>query len=402
MEIILYIVIALLIIIAWVLIDFSLGRKNHLKNLRKKEFPKRNSDFTLYTDGNKLYEDLFDEMKNASNHIHTFFYMVNDDHVSEEYFTILKNKADEGVEVRLLMDYLGSHKVKKKKVEELRSHGITAEFCQKPSFPYLFFSINQRNHRKITVIDGKIGYLGGFNIGKEYLGQDPKFGVWRDYHLKFTGEGVQDLQTQFFENWTEANPGTSQDYQLPNYYPPLAKGKSRHQLVPTNGRFLEDTFQGLIRRAQKSIIICTPYFIPNDELFDELLQALNRGVKVTILLPEKADHILVRDAAFLYFPALLKAGADVHFFYLGFYHAKVMVIDEEMCDIGTANFDKRSLYLNNELNCLIFDPEFVQSLIPAIQKDIHNAEKLTYEFINERSIFDKGKEQVARLVAPLL
>ncbi|MGD6831991.1 cardiolipin synthase [Sutcliffiella halmapala] len=400
MTIALYIGLAILLILIWIVIDFQLGRKMHLKKVTRLEFPKRRSDFHLYSDGNKLFEDLFAEMKEATHHIHSLFYLVNGDHVSEEFFTILKQKAQEGVEVRLLLDYLGSHKMKRKQVKELREHGIEVEYCRKPSFPFIFFSINQRNHRKITVVDGKIGYVGGFNIGKEYLGQDPEFGVWRDYHLKLKGEGVQDLQSQFFENWDDCTSKPRSESAA--YYPPLETGKSLHQFVPTNGGFLKETFIELLKKAQRSVIICTPYFIPDKQLFDELMKALGRSVKVTILLPDKADHVLVRDAAFLYFPSLLEAGAEVYRFYIGFYHAKVIVIDEEMCDIGTANFDKRSLFLNNEINCLIFDPEFVKATIHEIQKDIQHSEKLTLEYIRERSFLDKGREQLAKLVSPLL
>lgn len=401
MEAVLYILLAVGLFIAWLALDLHLGRKKHLKEVKRLKFPKRQGDIQLYADGNLLYEDLFDDMRKASHHIHSLFYMVRDDHASKEFLSILKYKADQGLEVRLLLDYFGSFDVKKETVKELKSHGIEVQYYHKPAFPFFFFSINQRNHRKITVVDGKIGYVGGFNIGKEYLGQDPEFGVWRDYHLKLEGEGVQDLQSQFIQNWEQAGDFPSREWG-DAYYPAAEKGPITHKLVPTNGGHLSETFLTLLQRAEKSIIICTPYFIPSDSLLEELLRALSRGVKVTVLVPAKADHPLVMDAAFPYFKAIIPAGAEVYRFYLGFYHAKVMVIDDHTCDIGTANFDKRSLFLNNEINCLIFDKEFVHKTVEEIHKDIHNSEKLTLEFIQKRSFMDKSREQLSKFLSPLM
>lgn len=390
----------LVLVIAWIVIDMKLGRINHLRKVSKKEFPKRHSDLLLYTDGSTLFKELFQDLRNAEHHIHSLFYIVQDDHISKEFFSILIEKAREGVEVRLLLDRVGSNNVKKQQIQQLKKNNIAVYHCHSPTFPFFFYSLNQRNHRKITVVDGKIGYIGGFNIGKEYMGQDPKFGEWRDYHLKMLGEGVQDLQAQFLQDWLEeSGMDLSTD---PSYFPPLEKGKSLHQIVPTNGAFLSDTFLALLKRAQKSVIICTPYFIPSEKLFDELLHTLKRGVKVTILVPLKEDHPLVRDAAFPYFTALIEAGAEVHRFYQGFYHAKVLVVDDQVCDIGTANFDKRSLFLNHEINCLIFDTAFIKKTTGEIMEDIHNSEKLTMEFIQNRSLLEKGKEQLSKIISPLL
>ncbi|WP_432816068.1 cardiolipin synthase [Sutcliffiella horikoshii] len=401
MEAVMYFLLGIALFIIWLALDLHLGRKKHLKEAKRLKFPKRQGDIQLYSDGNLLYKDLFDDMRNATHHIHSLFYMVRNDHASKEFLSILKEKADQGLEVRLLLDYFGSFDVKKDTVKELKSHGIEVEFYHKPAFPFFFFSINQRNHRKITVVDGKIGYVGGFNIGKEYLGQDSEFGVWRDYHLRLIGEGVQDLQSQFFQNWEQAGDFPSKEWGEA-YYPAAASGPITHELVPTNGGHLTKTFLSLMQRAEKSIIIGTPYFIPSEPLLKEILSALKRGVKVTVLVPAKADHPLVMDAAFPYFKAIIPAGAEVYRFYLGFYHAKVMVIDDHTCDIGTANFDNRSLFLNNEINCLIYDKEFVQRTVEEIHKDIHNSEKLTLEFIEKRSLIAKGRELLSKFFAPLM
>ena len=394
------IVLLSLIVLAYLIIDFNLGRKRHLETVAKVEFPKRYSDLQLFTDGGKLFKEMFQDLREAKEHIHALFYIVQDDHISKEFFDILKEKAEQGVEVRLLLDWVGSKKVKKQAIEKLKQSGVEFYYCHIPKAPFFFYTLNERNHRKITVIDGKTGFVGGFNVGKEYLGQDPKFGVWRDYHLKMTGEGVQDLQRQFLEDWQDdSNIDLRED---PKYYPPSEKGKIQHQIVPTNGAFLTSTFKQLLTRAQKEVVICTPYFVPSDELMKELLHTLKRGVKVKIVVPQKEDHPLLRDAGFNYFPALMDAGAEIYRFFYGFFHAKVMNVDSELCDIGTANFDKRSLHINHEVNCIIFDKKFVQHVRENVDADLDTAELLTKEFIQQRGLIERSKQKVAKVVSPLL
>ncbi|MGY3718114.1 cardiolipin synthase [Sutcliffiella cohnii] len=400
MVIITVVLFALFLLIMLAILDFKLGRKKHLAEVEHDVFPKRKSNISLFTDGGTLFKHMYDDLREAKEHIHALFYIVREDHISKEFLSILKEKAEEGLEVRLLMDWGGSFKFKKETVQQLKGSGVEVYFCHPPKFPHLFYSINERNHRKITIIDGKIGYVGGYNVGKEYVDQDAKMGVWRDYHLKVTGEGVKDLQFQFLQDWKD---DTGIDLRENNqYYPPLTPGEITHQFVPTNGAFLTETFVSLIKKAKKQIIIATPYFIPSDELIKELFKALNRGVKVSVLVPQKEDHLLLRDAGFNYFPALMQAGATIYRFYYGFYHAKVMVIDEEICDIGTANFDKRSLFLNHEINCLIYDSEFVQCVLHEIQEDMHNSEVLTPDYLKKRSFLAKGKQRVAKILSPLL
>ncbi|WP_231687031.1 cardiolipin synthase [Bacillus sp. JCM 19034] len=300
--------------------------------------------------------------------------------------------------VRLLVDRFGcnlSRRVKKK----YKKAGISFAYSHPPSFPYLFFTINRRNHRKLTIIDGKVGYIGGFNVGDEYLGRDPDFGYWRDFHLRIDGDGVQDLQEQFLEDWQTAK----QRYvQKPSHYPPLPKGETALRILPTDGCYLEDTFIDLIKQATSSIIIGTPYYIPGKKLQQELLHAAKRGIDIRLLLPKKSDHPLVREAAYPYFEPLLKEGVSIYQYYRGFFHAKCIIIDEQMCDIGTANFDKRSFYINHEINCLIYDEAFVKKAAQTLESDISRSEKLTYEVYKKRPLMQRSKEKIATLVSGLL
>jgi len=400
LNIFMTITIIFIIIVFWLSLDFKLGRKSHFRKLRRKNHPFRESDFYIFANGPELFAELFSDIKNANHHIHILFYIVKNDEISTEFLNILKSKAREGVEVRLLLDWLGSFQIKRKTIRSLKEHGVKFSFSQKLKLPFLFYSSQVRNHRKITVIDGKVGYIGGFNVGKEYINLDRKLSPWRDYHLKILGEGVTDLQQQFLEDWNEeTNVNLLKN---PNYFPVLSKGNMQHQIIPSKGPYLEETFSNLIRHAENRILIGTPYFIPSRKLFAELLSALNRGISLTILVPNTADHVLVKEASFPYLRALLQKGAHVYQFMNGFYHAKTIIIDDKICDIGTANFDKRSLFLNCEINCYIHDPLFAKEMLKIIHKDILDSEILSLEDLKHTSFFHRCKEFFARLVAPFL
>ena len=223
MKILAIILILLLLIVIWFLLDFLIGRKKHLQTFKPQTFPLRKSDINLFAAGPALFNDYFSELKAAKKHIHISFYIVHDDDISLQFFDILQKKAQEGVEVRLMADSIGAKKVTKEMIEDLRQAGGQFVFSQEIKPPFLFYSLQVRNHRKITVIDGKIGYLGGFNIGKEYINLDPKLTPWRDYHLKFKGEGVQDLQTCFLRDWQRDAKVKIREQE--SYFPALEKGQ---------------------------------------------------------------------------------------------------------------------------------------------------------------------------------
>jgi cardiolipin synthase A/B len=387
----------LLLIIIWLILDFQLGRKRHLSILEKNESAILHGDFDIFPHGKELFADYFQELKKAKKHIHVLFYILKDDEISHDFLHILEEKAREGVEVRLLLDRLGSFKVSKKAIKSLREAGGQFAFSNQIKFPFLFYSIQVRNHRKISIIDGAIGYLGGFNIGKEYIDLDKKLSPWRDYHLKITGESVPFLQRTFLNDWKEY---AEVDVNSSLYFPEQQlKGAVPHQFLATEGAFLEDSFIRLIKMAKESITIGTPYFIPSKIIFDNLISAANRGVIVNIIVPYTADHILVQEASFRYLRKLLKAGANIYQFKNGFYHAKTLTIDNQICDIGTANFDKRSLFLNKEINCYIYNSEFTERLMDIIHKDMFESEPLTLKDLTKWNFFRSVKERIAGVVS---
>lgn len=392
---------AVMVILAVILsMDFYFGRRQHIKTAASTVFPKRKSNLELFTVGQHFYERLFEDIENSTHSVHVLFYIIKNDPDSESFLSLLQKKAEQGISVRLLADYVGSHELENKKIQQLKESGISFAFAHRPKWPFFFYSSQTRNHRKITVIDGRTGYTGGFNIGKEYLGKDPKFGFWRDYHLRVTGEGVRDLQRQFLTDWNAASD--EQPEEDKGLFPALSQGRFEHRFLTTPGMELEKNFLTFIKEAKKELLICSPYFIPGKKLMKELLNARNRGVSVKIMVPMKADHPLVKEASFPYFGPLLKAGCDIYQYYYGFYHAKVIVVDDGFCDIGTANFDKRSLFLNDEFNCLVYDSSFVKEVKLTVVEDMKRSAKLTLDHYNSRSVRQRVMEKTASFVSYFL
>ncbi|WP_407675639.1 cardiolipin synthase [Peribacillus glennii] len=392
--------IIILCFLAWLPIDFYLGRKSHINHVVDKYFPKRSSDIQIYTNGRALFQDFFKEIKDAKAHVHILFYIVSNDRFSEEFLQLLKTKAQSGVEVRLMVDRIGSHRLSRKTINDLKTHGIRFIFTHMPKWPYLFYSLQERNHRKISIIDGKIGYLGGYNIGKEYIDQHPKLTPWRDYHMKITGEGVRDLQYVFLDDWFHTSG--KDDRRNEKYFPSLPKGECVHQFVPTEGVFLQKTFSELITAAKSRIIIGTPYFVPSQQLFTDLRAALSKGIDITIIVPKHPDHPLVQEASYRYFRVLIKDGARVLQFKKGFYHSKIVLIDDKICDIGTANFDRRSLFLNHEMNCLIFNRACIENIKKELRYDMQHSTPLTLEMLSISNPLRKIKESIASTISPFL
>ena len=400
MEIVGAIVFILFIIVILLWIDFKWGQKRNAQKAIPKTFPRRRSNMVLFSSGPELFKDLFAEIERAQKHVHILFYIIKNDYFSQKFLELLTQKAETGVEVRLLVDWVGAFTLSKQAIKKLKQSGVHFSYCFKPHFPFLFYFLQKRNHRKITVIDGQIGYFGGLNIGKEYINQDPKLHPWRDYHLRLTGEGVQDLQTIFLTDWLSA---TKEDLLTHSYYfPALSPGTQEQQFKVVDGEGLEQTFIELIRKAQKQIIIGTPYFIPSKILLAELRRAISRGVKLTVIIPKISDHLFVKEAAYRSFRILLKDGAHILQFHKGFYHGKIVLIDNHISDIGTSNFDKRSLFLNSEINCFMYDSLSIKQTKTCLDADIAYSAPIKEKAFIQPNIFQKLKEALAYVLSPFL
>ncbi|MBD8004424.1 cardiolipin synthase [Bacillus norwichensis] len=370
-------IIFIAVIIIAASMDFFTARYVHGKKTRLSSYPVRRGHLQLITSGPDLFSHYFNDLYKAESSIHVLFYIVKKDRFSQLFFEILIDQARKGVKVRLLLDWFGSREVSKKLIKQARSAGVEVTFCHRPRLPFFFFSLQQRNHRKVTIIDGKIGYVGGFNVGKEYIDLDPVLSPWRDYHLRVQGEGIADLQTEFLLDWKQAT-GVCHLEDL-SLFPILENGPMFYRFFPTRGVNAEEEILQLINQAEKRIFIGTPYFIPPEKLMEGLLKAIQRGIAVSILVPNKSDHPIVKEASLQYLHRLLAVGGTVYQYEEGFFHAKVILIDGRICDIGTANFDYRSFRLNYEINCFIYNQEFIQEAERIVQEDIDLSSRLSLE-----------------------
>ncbi|HLR15740.1 MAG TPA: cardiolipin synthase [Bacillota bacterium] len=358
------------------------------------------NDVMIYTDGRKKFDALLSDIQGATDHIHIQYYIIHDDGLGTELIQTLTEKAREGVQVRVLYDHMGSRGISSTFYQDLEQAGGIVEVF----FPH--FHLNYRNHRKLAIIDGHVGYIGGFNVGDEYLGLDEKFGYWRDTHLRTKGEVVHSLQNRFILDWNQASKEHGIHYEQRFFPEFLQIGDVGAQIVSsgpdTEGQQIKKAYVKMINSAEKYVYLQTPYFIPDDTVRDALRIAVESGVDVRIMVPDKPDHIFVYWATLSNVGELLKAGAKVFIYSNGFVHAKTLVVDDAIASVGTANIDHRSFRLNFEVNAFIYDEKTTANLRKAFENDIQVSEELTYEQYQERSIIIKIKESVSRLISPVL
>ncbi|MFI3213736.1 MAG: cardiolipin synthase [Eubacteriales bacterium] len=359
-----------------------------------------------FTEGSSLFIKLKEDLKQAQNFIHLQYYIIRDDFLFEQIKDILIQKAKEGIEVRILYDGMGSREISKKQWKILRDAGIeTAEF-----FPALLrrfhLRINYRNHRKIVIIDNEIGYVGGFNIGKEYLGLSKKFGSWRDTQLRIQGMAVGFLQIRFLYDWNYASDkkiiiGGSYIKSKSNH-----EGDSTIQIISSGpdsfSQNIRDNYFRLISKAEKKIYIQTPYFVPDETIITALLIAVKSGIEVNVMIPCMPDHPFVYWATYSYIGDLVMAGAQCYTYEDGFLHAKGMIIDDEVYCYGTANMDIRSFALNFEVNAIVYDEVEAKKMVAIFEQDLKHCKQITKEKYSRRVLKVRVKEKVSRLLSPLL
>lgn len=277
-------------------------------------------------------------------------------------------------------------------------------------FPSFFALLNPRlnfrNHQKLVIIDGKIGYIGGFNVGKEYVGLDKRFGFWRDMHLRIEGNAVHSLQSHFLFDWHQADNSEYNEYSK-EYYPlNSVKNITPIQIVSsgpdTDYEAVKENYIRLIMSARKYIYIQTPYFIPDNAFLTAIQIAAASGVKVKIMTPAKPDHIFIYGANSYYLGQLLEHGATVLRYTKGFLHSKMMVIDDEVCTIGTTNLDNRSFSLNFEINAVIYDEKNARSCRILFEEDEQSCFEMTSSIYDERPLWTKMREAFSRLISPIL
>ncbi|GGB12547.1 cardiolipin synthase [Macrococcus hajekii] len=360
----------------------------------------------VLTDGQDKFTRLIDDILAAKEHIHIQYYIFKRDGIGQRIIDALEVKLKEGVEVRMLYDDMGSRTLTLSKFKAFKAMGGQVEAFFPSFFPLINFRLNNRNHRKIVVIDGIIGYIGGFNVGDEYLGLDDKFGYWRDTHLRIEGDAVNALQLRFILDWNSQATRNYLRYE-PKYFPDVKSGGNIGIQIASSGpdeelHQIKYGYIKMISSAKKSIYIQSPYFIPDAAFLDALKIAVLSGVKVYLMIPNKPDHPFVYWGTTTFASELLKVGAKVFLYEEGFIHTKMMMIDDEVASVGTANMDVRSFELNFEVNAFIYDQSIAVKLRQAFEDDVSLSSELTLELYEQRALWIKVKEAFARLISPIL
>lgn len=365
-----------------------------------------NNAVEIFTEGNQKFDALLKDIDAAKHHIHLMYYIVRDDELGRRLVKTLAAKAAQGVEVKFLYDHIGSSRLPRRYFHELKAAGGREAAFFPSRIPYLNLKINYRNHRKLVIIDGNVGYIGGFNIGDEYLGLNEHYGEWRDTHLKVRGNAVLQMQAQFLMDWNLAASGRIMLNEL--YFPVISDnmGSIGMQLVASGPdseyQQIKDAYIKMIFAAKETICLQTPYFIPDESLMNALKIAAMSGVDVRIMLPDKPDHFFVYWATHSYLGELIAGGVKCYLYGKGFLHAKTLIIDGKVASVGTANLDIRSFKLNFEMNAFIYDTQTAAKLQRIFELDAENCRLLTKEVYEARPLVNRIKESISRLLSPIL
>ncbi|MBB6218927.1 cardiolipin synthase [Anaerosolibacter carboniphilus] len=364
-----------------------------------------NNQSKVLTNGAETFQEITLALKAAKHHIHLEYFIIKEDGIGGVIKRILIDQAQKGVKVRIIYDSVGSWRLSKEYFKEMKAAGIEIYGFLPVYFPILSRELNYRNHRKIIVVDGKTGFLGGLNIGDEYLGGNPHLGFWRDTHLRIEGEAVYGLQNIFFKDWHfVSKQQLSFDEE---YFPKLPYfGEQLIQIAAsgpdTDWQSIMQAYFATISSAEERIWINTPYLVPDESIMMALRTAALSGVDVRIVLPSYPDHRTVFWASMSNIEELLRAGVRVYKYMKGFMHGKILLVDGIAASVGTANLDIRSFQINFEVNAFIYDKDIVERMEKDFYTDMEDSKEVTLEEYLKRSLLEKIKEATGRLMSPLL
>lgn len=357
----------------------------------------------LLINGERTFDAIMKAIDQATAYILVQFYILRDDRVGQRLQRHLIAAAERGIPVWLMIDAIGSHGLPASYLAKLEKAGVNLVDPASSTGPKRRFHLNFRNHRKTVVVDGRIGFTGGLNIGDEYLGRDPDWGPWRDTHLQLQGPAVQQLQLSFVEDWQWQT--IESIWELMNWAPePLTENKS--VLIAATGppdQMADGSmlYFSVISACSNRLWITSPYFVPNQEIAAALSHAALRGVDVRILLPAGIDHYLPWLAAFSFLDDLRQAGVRFFRYQPGFMHQKLVLADDNLVGIGTMNLDNRSFRLNFETMALIFDQGMARDVQDMLEKDFEQSQEVT-TLMQDRSWKIRLLSPMARLLAPVL
>lgn len=361
----------------------------------------RGNELMLLIDGEETFEALFTAIRSAERYLLVNFFIVKNDRVGKRFKEALVARARAGVKIYFLFDEIGSHKLSRSYLKEMEDAGISCRAFGSNRFWWSRFQINFRNHRKILVVDGKDAFIGGINVGDEYLGRDQRYGAWRDTHLRLRGPSVQAIQLVFIEDWNWAAD------EIPDldWSGQAETADQIAAIIPTGPADPADSWQLVVAEAantaRERLWIATPYFVPDGGVLTALQAAAIRGADVRILIPEKADHLLVWLSAFTYFEQTIPFGVKIYRYNRGFLHQKVMLVDDQLACVGTANLDNRSFRLNFEISGLSPDPAFVEEVAHMLEIDFQHSDPVKVTDFTERHFGFRLACRAARLMAPV-
>lgn len=364
------------------------------------------NNLKLLINGEEKFKSLLDDLKRAKDHIHLEYYILKDDVTGTQVLDILCEKAESGIEVRVSYDGVGSS-ISSKMLKKMKQSGVKNYAFMPVFFPRFASKMNYRNHRKIVIIDGVVGYVGGMNISDNYInaveGKNKPF--WRDTHLRLEGEAVRSLQIHFLMNWDFVS---NEKFKITkNYFPDIDIENEIPVQIAASGpdtdwaNIMEVIFTAIVT-AEDYVYITTPYFIPNDEIISALQVASKSGVDVKLLIPKRSDSSTAKYATDSYLECLLEAGVEVYRYTKGFVHAKTIVVDDLFSTIGSSNIDYRSFGINFEINALIYNKKESEQLREIFLQDLKDSEKITLSQWEKRPRIEVMKESFCRLWSPLL
>lgn len=373
-----------------------------------------NNSVELLIDGAQTYGHMLAAIANAKHYILFQTYIIHSDEASCRFRDALIAKAKQGVSIHLLYDGIGARTLSKTYIASLEEHGIAVKSFRSTKGFGKRFQINFRNHRKILIVDGDIAFMGGLNIGDEYLGKDPKLGSWRDTHLQIEGTAVKCLQRTFLADWYWAAKDVL-EVSWTTRSLPKSQGDQTTFILSTGPA---DRIQAcalffitLINQAKARLWIASPYFVPSTSVLNALKLAALRGVDVRIILPNYPDHLLVFWCSFSYYEELRQVGIQVYRYQPGFMHQKVILCDRDIAGIGTTNLDNRSFFLNFEVMLFVLnegneeskdESAFINSVEKMLTDDLESCNLVDLSKYQQRPFWFKLAARVSRLLAPIL
>ncbi|MBK8535445.1 MAG: cardiolipin synthase [Candidatus Competibacteraceae bacterium] len=354
----------------------------------------------LLVDGDATFRAIFAAIESAERYLLIQFFIIKDDDLGRDLHTRLLRKVAAGVSIRVLYDEIGSHALPKCYMETLRAAGIAVSAFRTTRGRRNRLQLNFRNHRKIVVVDGRVAFVGGLNVGEEYLGRGP-LGHWRDTHLRVEGPAVQALQRVFTADWywaTRQMPDLEWQSRVAGSQTVLIFATGPADALETCSMF----FHQAIVSARRRLWIASPYFVPDPPVFEALQLAALRGVDVRILLPAKPDHQLVYLASFSFLDAADRTGIQIYRYQKGFLHQKVVLVDDEVAAVGTANLDNRSLRLNFEVMAVVVDRGFASQVAAMLAHDFQQSRRTSAADLRSRGWIFRWAVRAARLFDPIL